>query len=72
MAKHFYRKDVVCPYYKHEAPQMIYCEGVDDGTVLHLAFEAKQNKLSYLESNCCGLWKGCIIAQMLNRKYDYE
>ena len=70
MGKHNFTKDVACPYYKYEAPQMVYCEGVDDNTALHLAFATKQEKKTYMSANCCGRWKSCLIAQMLNRKYD--
>lgn len=72
MAKHSFTKDVVCPYYKYEAPQMVYCEGVDDNTALHLAFATKQGKKVYMGAKCKECWKGCMIAQMLNRKYDYD
>ena len=72
MAKHNFTKDIACPYYKCEAPQMIYCEGVEDNTVLHLAFATKKGKKAYVLSRCSECWKGCMIAQMLNRKYDYE
>lgn len=72
MAKHSFTKDVVCPYYKYEAPQMVYCEGVDDNTALHLAFATKQGKKAYMGAKCKECWKGCMIAQMLNRKYDYD
>lgn len=70
MAKHYITKDVVCPFYKYDAPQMIYCEGVQDNTALHLAFDSKQGKKTYMCSLCKDKWKGCMIAQMLNRKYD--
>lgn len=72
MGKHNFTKDVVCPYYKYEAPQMIYCEGVDDNTALHLAFASKEEKKRYMRTKCSNCWKACMIAQMLNRKYDYE
>lgn len=72
MGKHNFTKDVVCPYYKYEAPQMIYCEGVDENTALHLAFDAKDRMKGYIKARCCNRWKECLIAQMLNRKYDYE
>ena len=72
MGKHNFTKDVVCPYYKYEAPQMIYCEGVDDNTALHLAFDAKDRMKGYIRARCCNRWKECLIAQMLNKKYDYE
>lgn len=72
MAKHGFTTDVVCPYYKYEAPQMIYCEGVDDDTALHLAFATKQGKKKYVAEKCGDCWKACMIAKMLNRKYDYD
>jgi hypothetical protein len=72
MAKHNFTKDVVCPYYKYEAPQMVYCEGVEDNTALHLAFASKQGLKVYMGAKCCRSWRDCMIAQMLNRKYDYE
>lgn len=72
MAKHSFTKDVVCPYYKYEAPQMVYCEGVEDNTALHLAFATKRVKKSYMDAKCRQCWKGCMIAKMLNQKYDYE
>ena len=72
MSKHGYTKDVVCPYYKCEAPQLVYCEGVEDHTSLHLAFDTKSGKKTYMEVKCCRNWRQCMIAQMLNRKYDYD
>lgn len=72
MGKHGFTKDVVCPYYKYEAPQVVYCEGVEDGTALHLAFPTKDGKKQYMLERCRNCWKSCLIAQMLNRKYDYE
>jgi hypothetical protein len=72
VSKHGYTKDVVCPYYKYEAPQMVYCEGVEPNTALHLAFAAKADKKTFMEQKCRCSWKKCLIAQMLNRKWDYE
>ena len=72
MAKHGYTAEIVCPYYKYEAPQVIYCEGVEDQTALHLAFARKERKREYVITRCGDCWRKCLIAQMLNRKYDYE
>lgn len=71
MAKHNFTKDVVCPYYKFEAPQMVYCEGVEEATSLHLAFADKGKMKGYMRDKCTCNWRTCLIAQMLNRKYDY-
>ena len=39
------RSDVLvkCPYYKEEEKQKIFCEGVQEGSAIHLAFDTPQN-----------------------------
>lgn len=39
--KHMINKNTVCPWYLHEDSQMIYCDGVEEGSVTHLAFANK-------------------------------
>ena len=63
---------VVCPYYKFNERQMIHCEGVVDGTALHLAFSTPQQLRDYREQFCRACWKKCLIAEMLNRKWNYD
>lgn len=70
--KHEYGADVVCPYYKDELQQIIRCEGVDDNSVIHLAFNAKDKLRLYRSEFCERCYRRCLIAQMLNRKWDYE
>ena len=70
MSKHSFGKNVVCPFYKYESPQLIYCEGVDDNTAIHLAFASKQDLREYRKAKCEGDYKGCMLCQMLNKKYD--
>lgn len=72
MGKHNFTKDAVCPYYKYEAQQVIYCEGPEDNTALHLAFSVKQDMKQYMSEKCRDCWGKCMIARMLNGKYDYE
>ena len=64
--RHRVCKRVFCPYYRHEDPQMIYCEGVNDSSVIHLAFadraEAKQYKVSVCRSTQG--YKNCRIYKM--------
>lgn len=69
-----HRADVLvkCPYYKFEERQMIYCEGVQDGTALHLAFDTPANLKDYKQRNCKGCYNQCLIAKMLNRKWEYD
>lgn len=61
-----------CPYYKGEERSVLYCEGVQEGCCLHLAFGALPDLKDYKKAYCKGCWKGCRIADMLNRKWDYQ
>ena len=72
MGKHAYGGYVQCPFYKYEGQQLIYCEGVEPETALHLAFNTKDKMRAYRKKYCEGCFNRCMIAQMLNRKYDYE
>ena len=62
----------VCPYYKDHERQTIRCEGVEEGTALHLAFYSTQMLRDYRNAYCRSCWKGCRIAEMLNRKWEYD
>ena len=64
--------EITCPYYKNREKQLIYCEGVQDGTALHIAFATPQQLKDYRMKYCRGCWKNCLIAGMLNRKWDYD
>lgn len=68
-----HRQDVLvrCPYYKGEEKQMIFCEGVQEGSALHLAFDTNPNLRDYKNHYCKGCYNKCHIAGMLNRKYDF-
>ena len=72
MGKHSYGKYVLCPYYKDESGQLLRCEGVGPGTVIHLAFDTKKSLREYRGQYCENCWKKCMIAGALNKKYDSE
>lgn len=63
---------VQCPYYKNDEHQIIRCEGVEDGTALHLAFSTRPQLKEYKKEFCRRCWGKCMIAKMLNRKWGYE
>lgn len=71
MAKHNFGKYVKCPFYKYEDQQLIYCEGVDDNTAIHLAFASKQELRDYRKDKCEGDYNSCLLCKMLYKKY-YE
>lgn len=63
---------VQCPYYREDEVQAVYCEGVLEGSRLRLGFTGRKQKKAYCDLHCRNHWKQCMIAGMLNRKYDYE
>ena len=69
-----HRADVLvkCPYYKFEEKQKIFCEGVQDGTAIHLAFDTTPNLKQYKKHFCKGCYNQCLLAKMLNRKWGYD
>lgn len=61
-----------CPYYKGEERQQIFCEGVEEGTAIRLGFDTTTHLKEYKAEHCKDCWKRCGIAEMNNRKWDYE
>jgi len=60
---------VICPFYKRESQQVIYCEGVDEKSVIHLAFGNKDDCRIYEKQFCRKFWKECMIAMALEKKW---
>lgn len=65
--RHMIHKEARCPYYLHEDSQVIYCTGVEEGSVMHIAFASKTNSLAYKKKFCRDKCKSCLIYQMLER-----
>ena len=63
---------VLCPFYKNDEYQIIRCEGVEDGTALHLAFATRTMLKEYKQLYCRSCWGKCMIARMLNQKWGSE
>ena len=62
---------VQCPYYKYERDAVIYCEGAEEGNCLHMAFSAKKQRKAYEKQFCEDHWPKCMVADALNRKWEY-
>lgn len=60
---------VKCPYYKFDEKQKIFCEGVQEGTSIHLAFDTPSNLKDYKNHFCRGCYNKCLLAEMHNRKW---
>ena len=63
-------KEVLCPFYSCEVPQMIKCEGVEQGTALHMAFDTREHKGKYKVQFCCDRYTTCLLYKMLEAKYE--
>ena len=69
MAKKYDNPYVFCPFYKGESKPAakIFCEGVQEGTSLHLAFESQKNMTAYRNQYCYTKnYSKCMIADMLD------
>lgn len=72
MSKHYTSSKAICPFYKHESRQVIYCEGVKEGTVLHLAFANPSDCISYKKHYCRCNHIQCPISSLLTSKYNIK
>ena len=63
--KHRVSAYAVCPHYKHEDTQVIYCNGLCEGSVVHLAFGNKTDAKNYKREMCKNNYSSCKIYQML-------
>lgn len=64
MGKHYIDKAVLCDCYLHEGPSMIYCFGIKDGTVIHLAFDNRASAKNYKQEFCKGKYKECPMHKL--------
>ena len=69
--KHYESRRAVCPFYKHEGTQMIYCNGVQEGTCVHLAFAVATDAKKYKNTMCYSNYHKCRIARMLEIGGNY-
>ena len=63
---------VKCPYYKCESQCVIYCEGVEDNSSIHMAFATKNQRKEYEKEYCYSGWARCMVADAHNRKWNYD
>ena len=67
-----YGANVVCPYFKGEKGQMIYCKDEGCEEVMHMAFPTKTKCREYRHKHCEKFQSDCPIAVGLNVKWGYE
>ena len=64
MGKRYIDSGVLCPYYCSEEPSKIYCEGIEAGNWVHLAWMDGKKKKEYKHDVCRGAWEQCPLARM--------
>ena len=61
---------VQCPFYKTNTSQVLYCEGLEDGMAIHLAFATRSQLNSYKMRYCRKIgYCACPLARILEEKY---
>lgn len=69
--KHYVSTRSVCPFYKFEHPQQIYCHGVMEGTLVHLAFASKADARAHKEHYCCSHnYHKCVMTRLYKEEHD--
>lgn len=63
---------VKCPYYEGETQSVIYCNGHDEESNIHMAFSSSTKRKQYEQQFCQKCWKDCMIADAHNRRWDYK
>lgn len=61
----FERISALCPFYKKESKQVIYCEGFIEDSSLHFAFGNSLDCSKYKKFACCQKYTACPIYRML-------
>lgn len=58
-----------CPYWKKGDEHVIRCEGYVKKQTHTFMFDVARERLKWSEDLCCGDWRRCPWAKMLNSKY---
>ena len=59
-----------CPFYKDERRRQIICEGLTPGGSLRLCFAGDRATKDHKLRRCRRDWESCLIARMLDGKYE--
>ena len=70
--KRYHDVMAMCLYFGGAEKQKIFCEGVQEGNAIHMAFDTPQNRRDYKKCFCNRGYNSCLVADMLNRKWDYD
>lgn len=65
--KKSYKTAKVCPYYKKDTPNCIFCISFFEQSSLVLTFGDRGDKKEYQRRYCDGNWEKCIRANLLSK-----
>lgn len=60
----------LCPYYKCQDAQKIYCTGLQPGHVVHQAFSTPRERKAFCRLFCEDKWDCCPLSIGLNEKIE--
>ena len=64
---------VQCPYYKTNTSQVVFCEGLEEGMAIHMAFASHTQLVDYKGRFCRrSCYNQCPLAKILNQKWGYD
>jgi len=72
MSKLYQSPRAVCPFYKGEESQTVYCEGVLGASSLRLSFADAKSAQRYKCRNCCDDFENCAVYSVILAVYDEE
>lgn len=67
--KHTVSKRAVCPFYRCETRQVVYCQGLSEGQGFHVACRSTKDALDYKERYCRDAYHRCALAKILEAHY---
>lgn len=70
MGKRYVSPTAICPYYRSQKGSVIYCEGVEENSSIHVAFGDPKNKDEY-QRRCCMSYdyEQCTVAAAHERRW---
>ena len=63
-------KYVLCPYYHTNDKCKIKCDGIEETISTHPIFKSDAQKKQYMKKYCCGDFKDCRYANMLEMMWE--
>lgn len=72
--KHYEDYHVVCPFYRHEEQQKIFCDGFTEGTRIRTWFRSNELKSIHKKNFCVKVdnYVNCPLYPAISKQYEEE